>query len=85
MDIYQLRCKCFVILFLCSRGCQELQETREHLAKMESLAYKAHQAYQDQLVEGVKGGSQEREAHWGLLGDQDPVVKLDLKELMDCL
>jgi hypothetical protein len=74
-----------VILFLYCRGCQEPQETQEHLAKMESLAYKAHQAHQDQLEEGVKEGSQEKEAHWGLLGDQDPAVKLDLKDLMDCL
>jgi hypothetical protein len=72
------------MIFLCRRGCQEPQETQERLVKMESLAYRAPQAYQDQLEEGARGGSQEREAHWGLLGDQDPAVKLDPKDMMDC-
>jgi hypothetical protein len=52
---------------------------------MESLACRAHQAYQDQLEEEVRGGSQERGAQWVLLGDQDPAVRLDPKDLMACL
>lgn len=60
------------------------QATLEQLERMESPACQAHQVYQGQLEEGVRGGSQGKEAQWDLLGDPDLVVKLDLKGPMDC-
>jgi hypothetical protein len=67
------------------RVCQESQAIRARLVKMESQACRVHQVYQGQLEGEVRGGSQERGALWDPQGVLDPVVRLGLKDLMDCL
>jgi hypothetical protein len=71
-------------LLLCCRVYQGPQATLEQLERMESQVCQAHPVYQGQLVEEARGGSQGKGAQWDLLGDLDLVVRLDLKDLMDC-